>query len=246
MDERVVTDLAICIATDPEPHTLMNHLAKVTFITLRPYVLTLYMQVDTSEGAGLILVAQHGLTAEEETRYTHIQRDFPLPATAAMRHHLPFADSMADLAVQFPLLNIRPELAHDVSQLGIPITLQGVTVGAVLVTLSGTFTWNPDTWQVALGIQSLLGLYVRTTERMWSPLRPRSPEFAHRQGLTERQVAILQLVGDDRPTSSIANRLGFSESTIKQDLRRAMIALQVHDRHHAVTRARELGLIPTS
>jgi DNA-binding CsgD family transcriptional regulator len=237
-------DLALCIADDPDPKNLVRHLAQVTFAELSPMVITFYMRVESSEGAGIVLVGQHGLTDEEGARYTHVSPDFPLPASEAVHHVLPFTRTLAEMAELFPVLRIRPELAGDASQLHFPITITGLTVGAVLVTVDHPFRWDPTSWHAALAIQALLGLYVRTTERLWSPLRPRNPEFAIVQGLTDRQVAILQLVDLGRSTSAIATRLGFSESTIKQDIRRAVIALDTADRRQAVARARELGLLP--
>jgi DNA-binding CsgD family transcriptional regulator len=239
----VTADLALCIADDPDPKNLARHLAQVTFAHLNPMVITIYMRVETSEGEGLVLVGQHGLTDDETTRYTHMRPDFPLPATEAVQHTLPFTHTMAEMAELFPVLRIRPELAGEASQLNFPIAIAGVTVGAVLVTLEEPFTWDPTSWHTALAIQAVLGLYVRTTDRFWAPLRPRNPEFAVIQGLSKRQVAILTLVDQGRSTSAIGARLGFSQSTIKQDLRRAMISLEVTDRRQAVQRARELGLL---
>jgi DNA-binding CsgD family transcriptional regulator len=244
MDATAIADLAIVIADDPEPNGLVGHLASVTFSAINPIVVTFYMRVDSPDSEGLVLVGHYGLTPDEESLYTFVNLGFPLPAAEAVSRVLPFSSTMAELAERFPLLRIRPELAGPMCQITLPITIHGTTVGAVLVALGKPFTWQPTTWHTALAIQALLGMYVRSTDRLWSPLRPRNPQFAVTQGLTQRQVGILQLVGQGRSTSAIAARLGFSESTIKQDLRRAMMTLRASDRQQAVTRARDLGLVP--
>jgi DNA-binding NarL/FixJ family response regulator len=153
---------------------------------------------------------------------------------------------MVEVAKRFPLLRIRPELAGNKTQLFIPITVQATAVGAALVTLHRTVSWDPDTWNFMTGVQSLLSLYMRVTERVWLPIRPTNPDFAIHQGLTDRQRAILQLVARGKSTTAIAARIGFSSATIKADLRRAMLTLEVADRQLAVQRAQDLGLIPTA
>jgi DNA-binding CsgD family transcriptional regulator len=110
--------------------------------------------------------------------------------------------------------------------------------------LPAPMTWSPEILSYTLGLQALLGLYLRVTDRVWSPIRPLSPDLTVFQGLTARQRSILQLVSLGKSTSSIAARLGFSPATIKQDLRRAMVVLDVSDRQSAVQRAIEFGLIP--
>jgi DNA-binding CsgD family transcriptional regulator len=64
--------------------------------------------------------------------------------------------------------------------------------------------------------------------------------------LTPRQVEILQLVEEGKSNSVIARLLGYSISTVKLDLNRAMRMLRTQERVAAAARARELQLLPAN
>jgi len=52
------------------------------------------------------------------------------------------------------------------------------------------------------------------------------------------------MMAHDLTMQQIASRIGFSDSTVRMESLAIYRALNVHDRHHAVERARELGLLP--
>ena len=62
--------------------------------------------------------------------------------------------------------------------------------------------------------------------------------------LTDRQVRILRLVAAGRSNAAIAAYLGYSPSTVKQELQRVRVLLETVDRDASARRARELGLLP--
>ncbi len=64
--------------------------------------------------------------------------------------------------------------------------------------------------------------------------------------LSSRQAQVLQLIHADLTMQQIAGRIGFSESTVRMDSLAIYRALGVHDRHLAVQKGLELGLITTS
>jgi len=68
-------------------------------------------------------------------------------------------------------------------------------------------------------------------------------EHALDEPLTERDVAILQLVAGGHANKQIAWRLGLSTDTIKAQLKTIFEKLDVHDRTHAVTVATRRGYI---
>jgi len=240
-----VSDLALTVANDPQASDLAAHLGTVTFRELGAHVVTMYVRVESEEAPHLLLVAHWGLTLEEESKYTLIQEDFPLPASDAIRHLLPMAMSMEQLAERYPLLGIRPDFT-DGSQLFLPIVLDATPVAAVLVACRHGFRWDPDTWRAIHAIQALLGIYMRVTDRVWLPARPLSPDLTERQGLSRRQISVLTLLERGRTIPAIAARLVFSESTIKQDLRRAARLLGTRDRRSTIARAADLGLLQSS
>lgn len=63
------------------------------------------------------------------------------------------------------------------------------------------------------------------------------------QALTQTEVAILQGVAQGLTHRAIARQLGYQESTISQYANRLARKLGAHSRIHAVTIAKDLGLI---
>ena len=61
--------------------------------------------------------------------------------------------------------------------------------------------------------------------------------------LSQRHRQILALIQAGRTNASIAHTMGISTSTVKQELSRIMVRLDVTDRHSAAQRAVDLGLI---
>ena len=71
-------------------------------------------------------------------------------------------------------------------------------------------------------------------------LAPRGLSFT---GLSEREVAILQLLAEGCEVPEIARRLSYSERTIKNQLHEILGQLKVKNRSHAVAYAMRQGLI---
>ncbi|WP_242442188.1 helix-turn-helix transcriptional regulator [Streptomyces sp. CB02460] len=70
-----------------------------------------------------------------------------------------------------------------------------------------------------------------------------SPRGLHFSGLSDREVNVLRLVAEGHDTPEIADRLAFSERTIKNVLHSVMTRLQLRNRSHAVAYALRQGLI---
>ena len=97
------------------------------------------------------------------------------------------------------------------------------------------------------GIRSELVDAVRSVH---SGRRAVSADIAHAlavhaldEPLTQKEIAILQLVADGQANKQIASRLNLSVETIKAHLKAIFSKLGVHDRTHAVTLAARRGYI---
>ena len=62
-------------------------------------------------------------------------------------------------------------------------------------------------------------------------------------GLTAREVQILQLLANGMPNKQIAHRLGISEKTVRNHVSNIYQKLGIYDRAHAVIYAIRKGLI---
>jgi DNA-binding NarL/FixJ family response regulator len=70
-----------------------------------------------------------------------------------------------------------------------------------------------------------------------------APAGLSRTGLSDRETDVLRLVADGMDTRQIADRLGYSERTIKNVLHDITTRLQLRNRSHAVAYALREGLI---
>jgi len=66
---------------------------------------------------------------------------------------------------------------------------------------------------------------------------------ANRLGLSEREISVLRLLADGLDTHEVAERLRYSERTIKSDLTAVIRRLDLRSRSHAVAYAMRAGLI---
>ena len=246
MDELGIRDLAICVAGDPTPQELVQHLTAFTFEACNPESVCLYLRGYGQQEQQLTLLAHRGLTAAEVERYGVIDIGFPIPASDAVRRRQPYSRSFTELAEDFPLLHVRPELLSHGSMLIVPIQDSAITRALLFVALPGDIDWNASSWQNVLALQAALSLYVRANLAFWDEVQTPSTGASLSRKLTDRQCAILALVEAGKSSSSIAARLGFSESTVKKDLRRAMAIVGATSRRQAVTKARDLGLLPVA
>ena len=65
----------------------------------------------------------------------------------------------------------------------------------------------------------------------------------HLRELTEREVAVLQLIGRGRPSSAIAAELFLPKTTVKAGVTRIFTKLRLGDSAQAVVLAYETGLV---
>ena len=243
MREVELRDLAILIAQGPDGQSLVSHITAITLAAFEPSTVALYVLEELPHRREMLLIGHEGLTAQEVADYSRIDTDLDVPVTRALHHSLPWCIALADFAREFPMLATRPSFGPEVDQLLIPVSLGGVTVAVLAFTTPQAIKWDPDAWQNALTLQALLVLYLRTAGQVGRSATTRTRYLTPARSLTDRQKRILALAAQGKSTSSIATRLGFSESTVKQDIRRAMSTLGVTNREQAIRRAQELSFI---
>ena len=124
----------------------------------------------------------------------------------------------------------------------VPIIVNGIPIGAISFLCDRINDWDPRSSAVLDGLAAALGLWMSNpaSKIIGAPINGLHEGLS----LTPRQIEILELVQQGKSNTYISARLGFSQSTVKQELQRVMKRLRVNDRSAAVDRARELKLIP--
>lgn len=105
---------------------------------------------------------------------------------------------------------------------------------------------TPDSFEIdarSLGLIEALAAAVGMWLAAFPETSPMRLPQTHVLTLTDRQREILHLVERGETNARIAAKLGYSVSTVKQDLLRAMRLLGSHAREEAPARAREIGLL---
>lgn len=215
----------------PDASSLAAHLSTSTFGDFGASTCALHARKTHEGRSDLILVGHFGLNSNDEHECMSVDLDFPLPASFGAQRTQVTVHDAAEVARDFPLHT--PGLKTGGCLLSIPMRADGITIGVTLVSLSKELPLTASMWSFLSGVQAALNFFARFNIEDWVPMGPTH----HRRGLSERQIAILRLVPLGLTNEAIANRLGYSASTIKVDLSRAMETLRVNNRHRAAAAA---------
>ena len=199
------------------------------------------------EGNELVCVGQHGHTRAEAARYAVVPLDVDFAISRVVRTATPLM-STATAGIEAPAARLDEEFwtrmlarVDATAVVRSPIWHSGIVVGAFGLLLSGPLPPDSESSAMLEAVTSALGVWL-THPQSGLPVissRSRTSPLA----LSPRQVRILALVAEGLSNRAIAMHLRLSESTVKQDLQRAMRTVGVQDRHAATEQARAMGLL---
>lgn len=118
-----------------------------------------------------------------------------------------------------------------------PIQANGMPCGVLGFMTDRRNDWTTHTLSLVTTMCSAIALWMTNSSTV-APERETQPVL-----LTERQLQILEFVAAGRSSQYIAAHMGYSLSTINQELQRINAAFAVSDRHQSVAEARALGMI---
>ncbi|NYT10654.1 MAG: hypothetical protein GKC09_12105, partial [Methanosarcinales archaeon] len=95
-------------------------------------------------------------------------------------------------------------------------------------------------------VQRLLAAFPEIEPEQTSPLSTQAPESDLIEPLSKRELEVLQLIAEGLTNPEIASRLFLSPHTVKTHTHNIYGKLGVHNRTQAVTRARVLGVLPST
>ena len=188
-----------------------------------------------------------GLAPEMIAPIDHSKLTVATPMTDALRlGETLVLTTGEEVAAQYALLGEFPRLCSPTAAW--PLTLPSRRVGAVeLLFQAGA---SEASMRAALdGLTGALSLFLSLSPSASAPVptRATSPETpAMVIDLTARQFRILQMMADGMTNQAISQRIGFSESTVRQETMAVYRHFGVHDRREAVQRAASRGLLSTS
>ena len=181
--------------------------------------------------------------------WSSLPLDIGLPITRSVRENEVIIDITSEMSAEYPGLRAQAAAWESLQQsvtfgtvVTAPIVLRGLAIGAIGFNCVASRAWN--TLEIASldALSAVLGLWLSHPDTPGT-LGSTHPAVTSRVSLTARQRAILARVGEGRSTAAIARDLAVSESTVKQDLARAVRALGASSRTEAARIAEEYGVL---
>lgn len=186
----------------------------------------------------LTLTSSYGVAVSE------IEHDIPLseyPSLSSVlsKGGISWGETGARLGRLIPR-NLHPRVPGSI--VIAPLNRVTIPEQVLILTFADTLPENPASEPFVAAVVSLLEL--RLAMMAGTDVR-RGSETAGEddRGFSERQLMILQGIHEGKTNRGIAEELGFSESTIRQETIRIYQSLGVSSRHDAVTVAQEAGLL---
>lgn len=242
-DDGPVAALAKFISSGPSGDALCRALAG-TLSDIEPVAIGVYL---AWPDLTLSLAGWHGQPERAlDGHYALLPRNIDLPVTVAFRSSQAVLAQTAGCSDQWPLLGPYEAAAGDARHLGaFPLLFQGSPIG---VLWCATGQAIPSTWAWLARVEAIVAMVaawarIAVTEPTAAAAGWGSAHLRHAWELSSRQQAILALVRDGLTNAQIGARLGYSPSTVKQEISAMMAMLGAADRVDAARRGEAAGLL---
>ncbi len=174
---------------------------------------------------------------------TFYDMDEKWPVAETIRHgRIIWINNFSDNRFEYPKLEEYPILVGDKSLIIFPVFMLGTPIAAMIIT-SRLQKEEKDSINLFLtAVSSVFSLYFYrninssrvNVDREGN--RKNLPSFDasdHRSLLTDRQLVILRLISEERTNRNISEFLGYSESTIRQEIMKIFAKMGCNDRSAA-------------
>lgn len=187
-------------------------------------------------------------------RYGSIPLDLDLPIARCVVNGEMLIHKLDTITQTFPALALDTAIWEDLalvakngSLVSQPVFAAGIPVGAVGFISTQTRGFIESFAPMLSSLSSAVALWLTHPQTQQSVnTLGLNRESTDSLRLTARQQRILLLISDGKSNAAIAHLLGYSLSTVKQELQRTLSVLRVDNRQAAVVRARELGLLASA
>jgi len=207
------------------------------------------MMKEKNENHALVIIGTSGVTERTVHRYQELPLNIDTPMGRAFLDSEIVTTSITEMVDEYPAVQMDSEIwAEQIERSGnqiivcAPIVSNGQAVGAFNFYLPPENPLGPSDFSFIQGLSALLGMWLTNPQASTGlPAERLDENLETTLSLSDRQLEILGLVAQGRSNAAIAVCLGYSQSTVKQELQKAMRALRVNDRLEAAQRALELG-----
>ena len=213
----------------------LDHLERVTLNILGCDSI-IFFEVD--EYSELLMTGKSGVSklAQDELRAQYNLGENGPVADAIKKGEIIWLDPSSQRLEKYPMLKDFPLLVDHHTLIVSPIFRSSTPVSAFVIISDTKMKANAEAKGFLKAISSIFSLYYYRTV-VASPSEQK--EFNHSSSinsvkgssaLTGRQNVILQLISEDRTNSNISEVLGYSESTIRQEIMQIFVKLGCNSR----------------
>jgi len=231
--------------TFPSLKNVTASMARGPFAHMGARVCDLWIPVGTTE---IMLLSNDGYEVNKEI-YQRVSLSFNAPLTESFVNSSIVTLPLVEVLQTYPSLEVDREYWNDLIDtygngdlIHVPIFSDGKPLGVFTILCNKLNAWTPEVYSRLSGVAAAIALWMT---------HPRSGVMDIDAGnqsdglwLTPRQAQILTQVRDGRSTGAISANLGYSQSTVKQELHRITKRLRVNSRLDAVKKAEILNLLP--
>ena len=197
-------------------------------------ITSVYM-VELNANGMVRTTATFGAYGEFEQNVKEFSIGSKVPVTDTLRlNRMVWINSLPDWSKDYPLMNeviIDNEVCTHIS---FPIRRYGAPVGAIGIFSTTVLYPDPELETLLLTVGNLIAYYLYSKARG----KTLKPVLHNIKGLltplTDRQKQVLNLMSEGKTNAAIANILGYSESTVRQETVRVFLALGVGTRSAAM------------
>ena len=233
------------LTTFPRPMKVTASMARGPFAHMGARLCDLWIPVGATE---IMLLSNDGFEVSKEL-YQRVSLSFSAPITQSFINSSIVILPLAEVLDTYPSLGVDREYWNDLIDtygngdlIHVPIFSDGKPLGIYTILCDKLNSWTPENYSRLTGVAAAIALWM--THPRSGVMEIEADNKSDGLWLTPRQAEILTQVRDGRSNGAISAHLGYSESTVKQELHRITKRLRVHSRSDAVKKAEELNLLP--
>ena len=214
---------------------ILSHLVLVTFRELECESIILFELTDNNE---FITVDNFGIDDQGENE---------IATTYSLDQHLPISEAIKSGEIivitedqksieEFPLLASFPILLQGKSLFAVPISLSATPVAAFAIFCKANSNVGNVDLDFLKAVSDIFALSVYASRDFNSVARKVEHDIPHlaaldSEDLSPRQVLISRLIAEGRTNHDISELIGYSESTVRQELMKIFVLTKSTSRH---------------
>lgn len=225
-------------------HTLEEVLAHIVLRVLSPLDASIAFVCELNKSNLVANIGMYGTSEEMQDHYPNLyslDEKFPL-CDAIKTRRVVWINTLPAWPSEYPALVGRPTIPHAKTFICFPIEKSGTPVAAFGLFCNDTIELDADIETFLRSIANLLAMYFFSSSH-----QDTTPNTSHskvpknylanisEEKLSDRQLIILRMMSDGDTNLSIAERLGYSESTIRQEMIKIFAKLQCNGRVEATS-----------